>query len=448
MQKDWEINWEDYYEILQVHPSAELEVIQAAYRKLVQKYHPDINKDPAAGERMKKINIAYEALSDPEKRRQYDSEWFRKGNMTGKSALPKPKPVVDPEYISFKDVEPGKTQTASFVIRNTGGPYAKMFVPNPNSWVKIVRGFSLTDSDELPVQVEIEATGENWDKTYSEIIRVRLDEAETQVRVELQTKPAPVREKAKVRARSSTRSTHSPPASPPASPKHGMPAWGKWFIGLAVMGLIVILIGQFWSSDNSPNTTPTASEIRRQRIEESLKSWRQNNMPSGASRYDYSFSFDEAWVWALIGVYDPQHPELGRILYSGDNGNNWEIKWEKERTSIQRVLALNKSEVIVFIDRQIFIKTSDGGTTWNESLTLRNIGSPSDALLVINRGETIAFGIVPNGTNETNVSIRTNDGGKTWEEIISHSRYYGSVTGVLRTYDGGKTWQEIDIRYK
>ncbi|MCX5799662.1 MAG: DnaJ domain-containing protein, partial [Proteobacteria bacterium] len=51
--------FEDYYEILQVHHLAEPEVIQAAYRKLAQKYHPDIDKSPAAVERMKKINIAY-----------------------------------------------------------------------------------------------------------------------------------------------------------------------------------------------------------------------------------------------------------------------------------------------------------------------------------------------------------------------------------------------------
>ena len=55
MPENWEIHWEDYYEILQIHHSAEPEIIKAAYGKLAQKYHPDINKDPAAGERMKKI---------------------------------------------------------------------------------------------------------------------------------------------------------------------------------------------------------------------------------------------------------------------------------------------------------------------------------------------------------------------------------------------------------
>jgi len=78
-------DFEDYYEILQVHPLAEPEVIKAAYRKLAEKYHPDINKDPAAEERMKKINLAYETLSDSLKRKQYYSEWLREKGTTASS---------------------------------------------------------------------------------------------------------------------------------------------------------------------------------------------------------------------------------------------------------------------------------------------------------------------------------------------------------------------------
>lgn len=62
----------DYYEILQVSPNAEPEVIKAAYRRLARKYHPDIDKSPEAAERMKEINAAYDILSDPAKRAAYD----------------------------------------------------------------------------------------------------------------------------------------------------------------------------------------------------------------------------------------------------------------------------------------------------------------------------------------------------------------------------------------
>ncbi len=63
----------DCYGILQVHPKAEKEVIDAAYRKLAAKYHPDVSQVSDASERMKQINTAYEVLSDPIKRAAYDA---------------------------------------------------------------------------------------------------------------------------------------------------------------------------------------------------------------------------------------------------------------------------------------------------------------------------------------------------------------------------------------
>ncbi len=63
----------DCYGILQVHPKAEKEIIDVAYRKLASKYHPDVSQVPDASERMKQINIAYEVLSDPIKRAAYDA---------------------------------------------------------------------------------------------------------------------------------------------------------------------------------------------------------------------------------------------------------------------------------------------------------------------------------------------------------------------------------------
>ena len=60
------------YEILQVSEKAEQEVIEAAYRRLARKYHPDTNPQQTANLYMQKLNWAYEQLSDPIKRAEYD----------------------------------------------------------------------------------------------------------------------------------------------------------------------------------------------------------------------------------------------------------------------------------------------------------------------------------------------------------------------------------------
>ncbi len=59
----------DYYHALQVDPEAEPEVIQAAYRRLAHKHHPDIGGDDA---RMQELNEAYAVLVDPDRRADYD----------------------------------------------------------------------------------------------------------------------------------------------------------------------------------------------------------------------------------------------------------------------------------------------------------------------------------------------------------------------------------------
>ncbi len=64
----------DPYKILQVDSEADPEVIQAAYRRLAQKYHPDVAPGPEAAERMKAINVAWEILGDPARRAAHDRE--------------------------------------------------------------------------------------------------------------------------------------------------------------------------------------------------------------------------------------------------------------------------------------------------------------------------------------------------------------------------------------
>ncbi len=63
----------DYYKILQVDPLAEEEVIEAAYRRLARKYHPDVYAGPDASERMRELNLAYSVIGNAARRLAYDN---------------------------------------------------------------------------------------------------------------------------------------------------------------------------------------------------------------------------------------------------------------------------------------------------------------------------------------------------------------------------------------
>jgi curved DNA-binding protein CbpA len=61
-----------YYDALGVSPAADTVVITAAYRAMMRKHHPDLNRDPAAEATAKSVTAAYEILSDPARRAAYD----------------------------------------------------------------------------------------------------------------------------------------------------------------------------------------------------------------------------------------------------------------------------------------------------------------------------------------------------------------------------------------
>ena len=78
---------ESYYELLQVSPTADLEIITAAYRALIRRHHPDRNPSPTADATTKRLNEAWEILSDPAKRAEYDRQFA-----AGSSSRPAPPP--------------------------------------------------------------------------------------------------------------------------------------------------------------------------------------------------------------------------------------------------------------------------------------------------------------------------------------------------------------------
>jgi len=90
------------YKVLQVDPSAEQEVIEAAYRRLVRKYHPDVNSAPAAEAKMRELIDAYAIVRDPVRRAAFDrgrAPWTRlrpRGRWPWSPGTPRPAPASRP----------------------------------------------------------------------------------------------------------------------------------------------------------------------------------------------------------------------------------------------------------------------------------------------------------------------------------------------------------------
>jgi molecular chaperone DnaJ len=79
----------DYYDVLGVPRAASQEQIKRAFRQLAREHHPDVSKDPAAADRFKIINEAYQVLGDPERRARYDrGDFVAAGRPDGRGAGP------------------------------------------------------------------------------------------------------------------------------------------------------------------------------------------------------------------------------------------------------------------------------------------------------------------------------------------------------------------------
>jgi hypothetical protein len=239
-------DFEDYYEVLQVHFLAEPEVIKKAFTALAYKYHPDRNPGSGAAARMQKINVAYTVLSDTGKRRLYDAEWIARKQPAGPHG-DKPKPAVEPNIIKFVDVIPREPQRSSFLILNAGGSCKKIWFSDPDSWVKVANYYSLTGSDELPLKVEIEARGEAWDTSYVDSIQVKLDDEETFVRIELSTQKQPVSRPQPVRKRKVAR--------------HSNTGWQKWAVGLAAVAMAVFVVTKLMLPSTAAGVMATDASI-------------------------------------------------------------------------------------------------------------------------------------------------------------------------------------------
>jgi curved DNA-binding protein CbpA len=204
---------EDYYTILGVDPDANADQIKESYRYKAFILHSDRLADLPervrlkAEEDFKKVNRAYDILSNPDARRRYDinrskstssinefqkTRQDRKPQSPGKpKPVGEPKPEVYPRKIYFKDVLPYAKQQGVFFVRNVGGPYTKVLIGKFPEWVRLVETKPLQSRDKLPMRVQIEAMGIQWGKVYSTQLAVRLDDNEARVEVRLRTQKKP-----------------------------------------------------------------------------------------------------------------------------------------------------------------------------------------------------------------------------------------------------------------
>lgn len=104
----------DYYAILGVESGADDAAIRLAYRKLMRRYHPDVNRSDDAAAQAKSINEAYACLKDPDERAAYDRQ----------RAGPQPQPQPRP-----RPSRPYSTQTGTGPRRN---PYRQR--PQPRAY--------------------------------------------------------------------------------------------------------------------------------------------------------------------------------------------------------------------------------------------------------------------------------------------------------------------------
>src|SRR5256886_16956765 len=101
------VEYKDYYKTLGVPKNATTDDIKKAYRKLARQHHPDVNRKPEAEKKFKEINEANEVLSDPEKRKRYDT--------------------VGPDWEQFAQGRGRPSGTGAFQYVSTGHPCGNPF---------------------------------------------------------------------------------------------------------------------------------------------------------------------------------------------------------------------------------------------------------------------------------------------------------------------------------
>lgn len=189
----------DYYQILGIKRNATPEEVREAYLYWANVLHPDrMLKMPEhvrmkAQDDLKKVNEAYSVLSNLRMRVQYDTKMrtsvdTRASDYQQARTKAEPRAEVYPKIIFLDSTKPRAKQRGAFFIRNVGGECSKILISNPEKWIKVIGTKSLYPDKKLPMQVDIEAIAPDRGKTIRSEIRVRLDQVETSIKIEIYTR--------------------------------------------------------------------------------------------------------------------------------------------------------------------------------------------------------------------------------------------------------------------
>jgi DnaJ-class molecular chaperone len=109
------------YDILGVAPDSDARTIKSAFRRLAKQYHPDVNPEPDAEERFKRILAAFKVLSDPERRAKYDQGGYSGQRTPGGSHAQDSEGFDEDMGSIFADVFGGRSPMDTSHMQDFGG---------------------------------------------------------------------------------------------------------------------------------------------------------------------------------------------------------------------------------------------------------------------------------------------------------------------------------------
>jgi len=184
----------NYYEILEVGETADLEEIKKAYRSKALEYHPDrvpprLKKE--SEQMFKEISEAYEVLSDPEKRKQYDEglKNLETGQASSQADFSEnPVLEVDKTRFEFKNLIWGTTVSDSFSVSNVGGGVLSGTVKSVYGWIVFSEDVIDTPYTQ-EIKITIDTTILLANQAYREEIEIRTNGGSKTIYVEFSTAP-------------------------------------------------------------------------------------------------------------------------------------------------------------------------------------------------------------------------------------------------------------------